>query len=73
LAPVLDELARDYAGRVKFTILNLDQNKVVASHEGVTGTPTLFFYSKGKLTDRLVGVVSQVEIARRLNSLLSIS
>ena len=71
MAPVLDELAKDYAGRVKFAILDVERNKVVASHEGITGTPTLYFYRGGRLIDRLNGAVPKLEIARRLSSLLA--
>jgi len=56
---------------VKFAILNLDQNKIVASHEGVSGTPTLFFYKNGKLAQRLAGAVPRAEIARHLDALLA--
>ena len=71
MAPVLEELAEEYAGRVKFVILNIDENKVVSSHEGVSGTPTLFFYKNGRLADRVVGAVPRWEIARRLDSLIA--
>jgi thioredoxin 2 len=56
---------------VKFAILNLDENKIVASREGVSGTPTLFFYRNGRLEQRLVGVVPRADIARHLDSLLA--
>jgi thioredoxin-like negative regulator of GroEL len=70
LAPVLDELATDYAGRVKFVVIDLDQNRLIASQNGVNGTPTLFFYKGGKLVDRGVGALPKIEIARRLNALI---
>lgn len=69
LAPVLDELAREYAGRVKFAMLDLDQNRLVASQNGVNGTPTLFFYKEGRVVDRVVGAVPKAEIARHLDAL----
>ncbi len=71
MAPVLDELAGEYTGRVKFVILDIEDNKVVSSHEGVSGTPTLFFYKKGRLADRVVGAVPRSEIARHLDSLIA--
>jgi thioredoxin-like negative regulator of GroEL len=69
LAPVLEELAGEYTGRVKFVILNLDENKVVAAHERINGTPTLFFYNRGQLTDRVEGAVPRREITRRLDAI----
>jgi thioredoxin-like negative regulator of GroEL len=51
-------------------VLDLDKNSVIASQNSVNGTPTLFFYEKGRLVDRIVGGVPKTEIAKRLNSLL---
>jgi thioredoxin-like negative regulator of GroEL len=69
LAPVLDELASAYAGRVKFVTLNIDQNHMIASEQGVNGTPTLFFYNRGRLADRVVGALPRPELVRHLDSL----
>ena len=71
LAPVLDELALVYAGRVKFVALNIDQSHMIASQQGVNGTPTLFFYKRGRLVDRVVGAVPRPELVRHLDSLTS--
>jgi len=71
LAPVLDELASVYAGRVKFATLNIDQGHMIASQQGVDGTPTLFFYKRGRLVDRVVGAVPRPELVRHLDSLTS--
>ncbi len=71
LVPVLDELASVYAGRVKFVRLNIDQNSMIASQQGVNGTPTLFFYNRGRLVDRVVGAVPRSELVRHLDSLTS--
>jgi thioredoxin 2 len=69
LAPVVDELASVYAGRVKIVLLNIDQDHRVASLQGVNGTPTLFFYNRGKLVDRVVGALPKSELIRHLDSL----
>jgi thioredoxin-like negative regulator of GroEL len=60
----------EYAGRVKFAVMNLDQNRLIASQNGVNGTPTLFFYKEGRLVVRVVGAVPRDEIARRLDALI---
>ncbi len=70
MAPVLDELASEYAGRVKFAILNMDHDQQIAAQNGVNGTPTLFFYKQGRLVDRVVGAVPRPELQRRLDALL---
>ena len=69
LAPVLDELATVYAGRVKFVLVNIDQNRLTPSQYRVNGTPTLFFFRKGRLVDSAVGALPRVDLARHLDSL----
>jgi thioredoxin-like negative regulator of GroEL len=59
-----------YAGQVKFAVMNLDRNRIIASRNGVNGTPTLFFYKGGRLADRVVGAVPKAEIARHLDALI---
>ena len=70
LSPVLDQLATEYAGRVKLTKLNIDQNSLTASQHGIKGTPALFFYKQGKIVDRVMGSIPKTEIERHLSSLL---
>lgn len=70
MAPVLDELATDYAGRVKFALVNMDVSSAVASQYRVTGVPTLFFYRQGRLVDQASGAMPKAEVERRLRLLL---
>lgn len=60
----------EYSGRIKFAILNMDENNLVASQNRVTGTPTLFFYQWGRLADRVVGASPKAEIAKHLEAIL---
>ncbi len=69
LAPILNELASVYAGRVKFVLLNIDQEQKIASQQGVNGTPTLVFYNRGKLVDRVVGAPPKDELVRQVENL----
>ena len=66
IAPVLDELAMEMAGRVKFGKLNVDENPGTASRFGVQSIPTLLVLKDGQEVDRIVGVQPKAEIARRL-------
>jgi thioredoxin 2 len=66
VAPVLDELAAEMAGRVRFAKLNVDENPVTAARFGVQSIPTLLVLQKGREIDRIVGVQPKAEIARRL-------
>lgn len=56
LAPLLDQLAGGYEGRIKFVKLNVDEAPGVAGDYNVTGVPTLALVWRGKLVDRLVGL-----------------
>jgi thioredoxin 2 len=66
IAPVLEELATEMAGRVKIAKLNVDENQVTASRFNVRSIPTLLVLKSGKEVDRLVGVLPKQEIMRRL-------
>jgi thioredoxin 2 len=70
LSPVLDELTSEYAGRVKIAKLNVDQNTRTTSEYGIRGTPSLYFFKRGKLVDRVSGALAKGEIERRLMSIL---
>jgi thioredoxin 2 len=66
LAPLLEELAAEMAGRVRFAKLNVDENPATASRFDVRGIPTLLVLEGGREVDRMVGVQPRAEIARRL-------
>ena len=70
LSPVLDELTSEYAGRVKIAKLNVDQNTRTTSEYGIRGTPSLYFFKRGKLVDQVSGALPKEEIERRLMSIL---
>jgi len=70
MAPVLDELARDYAERVKIAEINVDRNPATASQYGIRGVPALLFYKGGKLLEQVPGALPKAEIERRLRSIL---
>ena len=66
IAPVLDELASELAGRVRIAKLNVDDNPATAARFKVNSIPTLLVFKGGREVDRLVGVQSKAEIKRRL-------
>jgi thioredoxin 1 len=71
MAPVLDELARDYAERVKIAEINVDRNPATVSQYGITGVPALLFYKGGKLLEQVPGALPKAEIERRLRSMVN--
>jgi thioredoxin 1 len=57
VAPVIEEMARDYAGRILFGKLNVDENPETATQYQIMGIPTLLVFKNGKLVDRIVGAL----------------
>ncbi len=66
LAPAVDELARDYAGRLFVGKLNVDENPRTAERFQVFSIPTLVVMKNGKEVDRIVGCVPKVDIETTL-------
>jgi len=57
VAPVIEEMARDYAGKILFGKLNVDENRKVATQYQIMSIPTLLVFKNGKLIDRIVGAM----------------
>lgn len=66
IAPVIEQLAGEMAGRVRVAKLNVDENPATAARFGVQSIPTLLILRQGREVDRIVGVQPKAEIARRL-------
>ena len=71
LAPTIDQLSKELAGRVKVAKLDIDANQQTATRFRVQSIPTLLVVNGGKEVDRLVGVQTKQEILRRLEQVLS--
>lgn len=70
IAPVIEQLASELAGRVKVAKLNTDENPMTASRFNVRSIPTLLVLKDGKEIDRLVGAFPKQEILRRVQAVL---
>jgi len=57
ISPIVEELAKEFTGRVKVTKLNVDENPATPSQYGVRGIPTLILFRDGKVFDQIVGAV----------------
>lgn len=66
LTPVIDELAKDYAGSVVFGKLDVDENPRTAVNFGIMSVPTLLIIKNGKLVDQIVGSVPRDYIESKL-------
>ena len=70
VAPVLEELASEYSGRVKIAKLNVDENPQTASQFSIQSIPTMLFFKNGELVNKLIGALPKKEIERHLRILL---
>ena len=70
IAPIIEELAREYAGKVVFGKLDVDKNRTVTIHYQIMSIPTLLVFSHGKLVDRITGALPkpalEAQITRHL-------
>lgn len=70
IAPIVDELASEYEGKVKVTKMNVDENPMTPSKFGVRGIPTLILFKEGKVVDQKVGAVPKAQLADMLKKAL---
>jgi thioredoxin 1 len=68
MAPVIDEIADDFAGKVKVGKLDVDNNPQSASRYKVRGIPTLLIFKGGNVVEQLVGAVPKEKVVEALNS-----
>ena len=57
VAPIIEELARDYAGKILFGKLNVDENREVSTRYEIMSIPTLLVFKNGKLVDTIIGAI----------------
>ena len=68
IAPIVDQLAKDYTGKVVFGKLNVDENPETAQRFGIMAIPTLLVMKDSKEVDRIVGVLPKSELEEKINS-----
>jgi thioredoxin 1 len=62
IGPVVEELAKEFSGRVKVTKLNVDESPATPTQYGVRGIPTLILFKGGKIFDQIVGAVPKARL-----------
>ena len=66
LSPIIEEIARDYVGKIAFGKLNVDENPRVAMEYGIMSIPTLLIFKNGRLVDRIVGAMPRRMLEPRI-------
>jgi thioredoxin len=70
IAAVIEEIAIEMAGRVRVGRLDVDENRSTAGRFGITSLPTLLVLDRGREVDRIVGLSTKAEIARRIERVI---
>ena len=70
IVPILEEVAKDYSGKIKVAKLDVDENMSTASRLNVMNIPTLILFKDGEEKARIIGVTPKDEIARKIDELL---
>ncbi|MBI5561207.1 MAG: thioredoxin TrxA [Deltaproteobacteria bacterium] len=70
IAPIVEEIATDYSGKVKVAKMNVDENPATPGKYGVRGIPTLILFKNGQVVDQVVGAVPKNQIKDLVNKAL---
>jgi thioredoxin 1 len=73
IGPIVDDLATSYAGKLKVTKVNVDQNSATPSRYGIRGIPALLLFKDGKVADQIVGFVPKEVIEEKVNRVLAMA
>jgi thioredoxin 1 len=68
IAPILDEIASEYAGKLKVTKVNIDDNQATPAKFGIRGIPTLMIFKNGNVEATKVGALSKSQLAAFIDS-----
>ncbi len=71
IAPVVEELAGEYDGRLKIVKMNVDDNPQTPSKYGVRGIPNLLLFKSGSVADQIVGAVPKAHLVRAIDRALA--
>jgi thioredoxin 1 len=71
ISPTIEELSKEYSGKIKVLKLNTDENSDIASRYQVMGIPTIMFFKDGTKLDQIVGVVPKQFLKAKIDSFLN--
>jgi thioredoxin 1 len=73
IAPIVEDLASEYSGRLKVVKVDVDDNTAVAMRYNIMSIPTLGLFKGGQLVDRLVGYMPKQELKKKIDAILGAS
>ena len=70
ISPIVEEVAKEFTGKIKVTKLNVDENPATPSQYGVRGIPTLILFKGGKIVEQIVGAVPKGRLVSMIEKVL---
>ena len=70
IAPLVEDLAKNFSGKIKFAKCNVDNSPVTPSKYGIKAIPTLIFFKSGGVVNQITGMVAKSKLEEALNKLL---
>jgi len=71
IAPIVEEISAEYAGKLKVGKVNTDDNQKVASDYGVMSIPTLMIFKDGEVVERIIGAQPKTALTAKINAVLA--
>ncbi len=69
MAPIVEEIAQEYAGKLKVGKLDVDQNSKTSLQYGIRSIPTMFLFKNGKVVDRIIGAVPKQHFVEKIQKI----
>ena len=70
IAPVIEEIAKEYDGKLKVAKLNIEEAGSIATQYSIMSVPTLFIFNKGEVVEQIVGVVSKRDLKKKIGAVI---
>jgi len=70
ITPIIDELAKEYEGKVAIGKMNVDDNTETPEAHGIRNIPTILFFKNGELVDKHVGMIQKSTLEEKINALI---
>lgn len=71
VSPIIEQLARDFSGRVAFGKVNVDENQMIAASHGIRSIPTMMIFKGGKAVETMIGALPKAQIEIKLKQQLA--
>ena len=70
IAPIIDELSRDFSGKLKFTKFNVDESPITPGKYGIRAIPTLIVFKDGEVSEQITGMVAKSKLEESINKVI---